>query len=148
MEMSPLHPLYQGHVECLLFCGVQVEGEDESNDSFTASDLAPETVQHLLRDCADFIAKAGPLLDDLDLVRCGNDLHYDREGHGTGFLDRDNIPEAIREALHDLAQHFGQLNAYVANGLVYLAPDHHREFEWPELRVLVTRVPELPRYHW
>lgn len=60
--------------------------ELESLENFEFSENAEEIA---LLDCLYFVRIAYPWLRDVEPEQCGHDFWLSREGHGTGFFDRD-----------------------------------------------------------
>jgi hypothetical protein len=106
------------YIECLLWssCDDQDEPLDKNYD---ISDLAPETIEQIKKDCDAFIEKCGPLLDDLDDSQSGHDFWLTRNRHGVGFWDR-GLGET-GEQLTKIAHSFGERWAYVGDdGKIYV----------------------------
>ncbi|AFU86491.1 hypothetical protein D869_gp092 [Caulobacter phage CcrRogue] len=92
------------------------------------SDLAPDTLNRILNDCANFkrehadtLAKAydhGGAAGDYDETQAGRDYWYTRNGHGVGFWDR-GLGE-IGEALSKAARYSEQNASFEEDGKVYL----------------------------
>lgn len=79
-------------------------------------DIAPEALERIENDCAQFRSRHGALLEeatayDYDMTQAGRDFWYTRNGHGVGFWDRyDEIrDEHLRDALTDAAKAFGEV---------------------------------------
>lgn len=89
----------QGYIEAMFFTSA---GPGDDLEDYTVADLAPETVEKIIRDCERFQRSCKALLtkaygmDEKTFRgprsytprRAGNDLWYTRNGHGTGFWDR------------------------------------------------------------
>lgn len=83
------------------------------------SDLAPETLQRCIDDCKAFQAKAGDLIEGRE-EDAGHDFWLTRNGHGCGFWETPDWPEADGKVLTKLAKEFGELNPFVNDdGKVY-----------------------------
>lgn len=94
-----------------------------SHDVYSADDLAPETLQAMRGDCADFISQAGADLQEYTR-RAGRTGGYDfwltRNSHGAGFWDRDL--GALGDRLTAIAEQMSGRDLYVGDdGLVYQA---------------------------
>lgn len=91
-------------------------GDDDAplDDSFTPEDVSADSVAKAERDLKEFRAKAGNLLDGIDAEQFAHDLWLTRNGHGAGFWDR-GYPEAIGDALTELAHAMGEVYAYVGD---------------------------------
>lgn len=84
-------------------------------------DLAPETLQAMRGDCADFISQAGADLQEYtQRTGCagGYDFWLTRNGHGVGFWARDL--DALGDRLTAIAERMGVRELYVGDdGLIY-----------------------------
>lgn len=83
--------------------------------------LAPETLQAMREDCADFIAQAGADLQEYT-QRAGRTGGYDfwltRNGHGAGFWSRDL--GALGDRLTAIAERMRGRDLYAGDdGLIY-----------------------------
>ncbi|MDI1263882.1 MAG: hypothetical protein PS018_11555 [bacterium] len=86
------------------------------------SDLAPETLAHIIADCAAFQADAtaAAYIDDLD-AQAGHDFWLTRNGHGAGFWDG-NWPEPGASYLDARSKASGGIDVYLGDdGKVYLS---------------------------
>lgn len=90
------------------------------------SDLAPEAIAMILKDCAAFwetfkaVWLAHYAEDDEDSTAAGRDFWHTRNGYGCGFLGGD-WPEPYATTLADAATALGGAVAYVGDdGKVYL----------------------------
>lgn len=116
------------YIECALWAT-----NDESNEqggepldaNYSISDLAPETLEAMIADCAAFQkanaadVAAGPDGHDYDRYeRAGHDFWLTRNHHGAGFWDGD-YPEEIGERLTAASHAYGEVNLYVHDGRVY-----------------------------
>lgn len=113
-------------------CGVR-EAEPQPFDKFAdESDIAPETLAQMVKDCAEFQAKHGDTIRAAIAtgeVRCGpdfdawghagHDFWLTRCRHGAGFWDGD-WPEPMAEALTEAAHAFGEVDLYMGDdGKIY-----------------------------
>ena len=159
MEFEDLSEIVQGYIECMLFTNTSFipmtewhdeesqekvrEGESDGelpNDA-GFGDIHPDSLVRIIADCTRFEAEAADLLREAyetgyEPVQAGRDFWYDRNGHGIGFRDRDELEgdvweshgsprvdepgwDAYAEAreqslgrkLSDLAQTFGSVDA-------------------------------------
>lgn len=127
----------QAYIEALFFTEQEQLDEDASlnhGDALGVSvdDLAPETLKRIVEDCANFqllnkvalnSVMRSPSYDETDqgygLRNAGHDFWLSRNGHGTGFWDR-NLGKA-GELLTNAANAFKELNPYLGDdGQVYL----------------------------
>jgi len=109
-------------------------GGEPMDSNYSLSDLAPETLQRMAKDVAEF--QAANLADiEAGCDRSGEHSVYEmaahdfwltRNGHGAGFWDGDwmdadsDTPEARGERLSEAARAFGQFDLYVGDdGQIY-----------------------------
>lgn len=91
------------------------DGGDPLDKNYSVEDIAPETRDKMIADCADFQERFGHLYDDSE--QAGHDFWLSRNGHGTGFFDRDT-PNA--DELQDAAKSYGEFDLYVGDdGMIY-----------------------------
>lgn len=90
----------------------------------TLADLAPETLEKMREDCADFQKAAAAELElalenpRYDIERAGIDFWLTRNRHGAGFWDRGLGP--VGDKLTDLAHGYGEAWLYVGDdNLIY-----------------------------
>ena len=107
-----LDPFTAAYVEAMLWSTTDEsdEGGGEPLDkNYSASDIAPETMELIVEDCADFQERYGDLLSEsgIDDSQAGHDFWLSREGHGSGFFDEDTIDEEFQEPLQEAAQSYG-----------------------------------------
>lgn len=94
---------------------------DDDGRVYSADDLAPETVQAMRDDCADFISQSAADLQEYTR-RTGGTGGYDfwltRSGHGAGFWDR-GLDE-LGDRLTAIAEQMGGRDLYAGDdGLIY-----------------------------
>jgi hypothetical protein len=119
--------LVQGYIEAMFFTDTG-SGDDKGLEHATFADLDDQTLAAIKLDCDKFYAMAEPLISDAislspkpyTLRRAGNDFWYTRNGHGTGFWDRD-LPGELGEKLSTIAKNFcGQTPYRGDDGKMYL----------------------------
>jgi len=128
--MKKLDQFTTGYIECALWSTNDEstpEGGVPLDKNFSVSDIAPETLEKIISDCAKFqsensetLAKVEyPRNDSTDLAHAGHDFWLTRNGHGAGFWDGD-LPEEIGDALTEACKKFGEVWLYVGDdGLIY-----------------------------
>lgn len=111
-----------GYVEALFFTEA---GPDD--DIPGDAELSQEAYASIATDCANFKVKAESLLtlayDSMgyDEAQAGRDFLLSRNGHGTGFWDRSQLPDSVAMGLTEIAKSFGECDPYCGDdGLVYL----------------------------
>lgn len=91
------------------------DGGDPLDDNYGIDDIAPETRDKMIVDCTDFQERFGNLYDDSG--QAGHDFWLSRNGHGTGFFDRDT-PNA--DKLQEAAESYGEFYLDVGDdGMIY-----------------------------
>jgi len=105
------------YIECAFWCGV---AEEDNED--LGNELAPETLEEMKAECARFQEENSNLLRAYTYHHeqyAGHDFWLTRNGHGTGFWDRD--AGFIGKVLSKRAEAYGPAFLYVGDdGLVYL----------------------------
>ena len=106
--------IYQGYVDCALWTETDDEG-DPLEDNFQETDLTTEAKTAIWGDClAFFLANEDHVYAvDYDDENVGHDFWLTRNGHGTGFWDRDAT--AAFSALDASARSFGECSLYVGD---------------------------------
>jgi len=85
--------------------------EDEiGNDTNIEADVSNDSKIDAYTDVKKFMSQAGDLIDDLDPEQVGHDLWLTRNGHGTGFWDRD-LGE-VGEKLSNIASNMGEKHLF------------------------------------
>jgi hypothetical protein len=96
------------------------EGGEPLDKNYDTTDLAPETLQSILKDCEQFQREneqwltpeccLKPNVDEL----AGHDFFLTRNRHGAGFWDGDWTPKAGK-ALTEASHAYGETNLYVGD---------------------------------
>ena len=105
---------------------------DESDDSggepldknYGPEDIAPETMELIVEDCADFQERYAALLSESGITddRAGLCFWLSREGHGSGYFDEDTIDEEFQDPLQEAAKSYGSFDLTVDDGVIYGPP--------------------------
>ena len=120
------------YVEAMLWSST--DNADESGGepldaNYDESDLAPEAVETIRKDCTAFHdAHAGTWADQLSVAphgtegeQAGHDFWLTRNGHGVGFWDGD-WQEPAAGIMTRAAKDFGECDAYIGDdGRIHLA---------------------------
>lgn len=117
--MDALETMIDAYIDCALWA----DGPD--GESWSATDLAPETRSAMRCDCGDFFASfAGAIntIRGLGPDALGHDLWLTRQGHGTGFWDDcHDWQEPWKSKLTDGAREMGHCDLYRGDdGLLYI----------------------------
>lgn len=103
-------------------------GGEPLDKNYSTKDIARETVDQMMQDCARFQQENAADLALYDMTNVewsaaaqgGHDFWLSRNGHGAGFFDRDNLPEDARDRLQEAARHYGEVYLYVGDDkLIY-----------------------------
>jgi hypothetical protein len=89
------------------------------DENYGPHDIAPDTLRRMIGDCVRFQDEnAVDLRDHDDPEQAGHDFWLTREGHGTGFWDRDL--GGLGERLSEAARRFGEFNLIVGDdGMIH-----------------------------
>jgi hypothetical protein len=100
-------------------------GGEPFDSNYDASDLAPETLASIERDCLAFFVACDQIMTDAIETgrvkfgpdfdawgRAGHDFWLTRNGHGAGFWDGD-WPEPFATQLTDASKNFGEIDLYL-----------------------------------
>lgn len=119
-NFNQLDSFTQGYVEAAFWTS------EEELEGATVADLSPQAWDRILRDCSAFQAARPRDLElaeeryGRDLSHSGHDFWLTRNGHGTGFWDRDM--GAVGDSLDSLACTFRECDLYVGDdGRVYMS---------------------------
>ena len=114
------------------------DASENPGESIALCDLPLETIQQATNDVEAFVSACGAIFDMA--MACyddgygqhlgagsaeaayGHDFALTRNGHGTGFWDRDNegLPRVLGEALTRVCKGFQERNLYIGdNGMAY-----------------------------
>jgi len=81
------------------------------------SELDPEFKRESCIDCLAFYNRVSCYLSDGFITQAGCDFWFTRNGHGTGFWDRDCYgTQSITDHLTRVAESFGEVEAYFEEG--------------------------------
>jgi len=105
----------RGYIEALFF----TETSDPADElaGMTVSDIHPDTLEAIKRDCVRFQVENCDCLalayeGAYDDTSAGRDFWCTRNGHGVGYWDRLELPQAVQDALTKAAEQWGQTDAY------------------------------------
>ena len=115
-----------GYVEAMFF----TNGDSGDDDEFSLNRLGAERLTaksraSIIEECAKFLSrKARDVIAAApgDFEQAGRDFWFTRQGHGTGFWDRDDDvwPEPARDYLGARAEEFGEACVFCLRGWIYV----------------------------
>jgi hypothetical protein len=82
------------------------------DENYSIDDFAPEALESLLEDCADFVEAHADLIRGREGL-AGHDFWLTRNGHGAGFWDG-GWPES-GDVLTKASEPYGSVDLYVGN---------------------------------
>lgn len=114
IRQAYLTKFINGYTECALWSSVTEDGEPMDRDH-GMDDLTNRARDAFRDDCAKFVEENWVFLLDAprNAEECGHDLWLSRNGHGSGFWDRDM--GEVGEALHNAAKSMGECSLYVTD---------------------------------
>lgn len=117
-ESQPrLDTFTRAYIECALWSSndnADEQGGEPLDRNYSASDIAPETLQRMKEDCEKFQSDNREALDESSIPngRAGILFWLNRNGHGSGFWD-EGCPRATELAEASKAR--GSFNLYVGD---------------------------------
>jgi hypothetical protein len=94
------------------------QGGEPLDANYTAADIAPETLETMLADCARFQAENAEDIA-IEPERAGHDFWLTRNGHGSGFFDGD-WPNDVGDRLTAAAHRFHEFVLFIGDdGLIH-----------------------------
>jgi hypothetical protein len=112
--------MIKAHLEAALWSSFDWDDLDGSGNpteldkTFTVENFCPVHSRMLVRDLEIFVSLCEQWLNDWDDAQIGQDFWFSRNGHGSGFFDR-NLPFA--EDLQAIAQKFPNVDLFVTDGV-------------------------------
>ena len=123
---APYDAFYEGVVEAMLYAETDDRGQP-LDAHYTEADLSDLARCTLLNECSRFLSAArshspSPLPEGTDLQQAGHDFWFTRQGHGTGFWDKEHVyGEAEAALLCTMSKCFGECWPGVGDdGKIYL----------------------------
>lgn len=118
---TKLDTFTKAYIECALWSSMDEStpsGGEPMDRNYSVKDIAPETLEKMVADCAKFQSENAELITP-DLSRAGHDFWLTRNGHGAGFWDGD-WPEDAGKTLTAASKAFGQVDLYIGDdGQIY-----------------------------
>lgn len=87
---------------------------EELESKYDIGNINHDGITKAVKDCQDFVKKAGNLIKVLKPSQVGHDFWLTRNGHGAGFWDGD-YPENIGEELTKISKLFGSSDLYIGD---------------------------------
>ncbi len=81
--------------------------------SFEIEDFSDDAKIRSYQDIKRFLSLAGDLVGSIDESDIGHDLWLSRNGHGSGFFDRDYISQDVLDELQEIASSLGSVSLYL-----------------------------------
>ena len=121
---TKLDTFTSAYISCALWSSTDNandQGGEPLDANYSKDDIAPETLDRMISDCAQFQADHGDLFANhrSGADRAGHDFWLTRNRHGAGFWDGDwNEPAAT--ILTDASHAWGSFDLYVGDdGMIY-----------------------------
>lgn len=125
MKQENLDAMLAGYIRCALWSST--DNTDESGGepldaNYRAEDLESDTIAYMRTECSSFLeAHAGDI--GVNYGQAGHDLWLTRNGHGTGFWDRDGVWPYDGRRLAEAAQALGECCLLLSDeGTIFLEP--------------------------
>lgn len=109
----------KAYIECMLWASL--DDEDTPLDkNYTMLDISESLMWNISRDCEIFLDTYEEEIGEDNKSQAGHDFWLTRNGHGTGFWDREHI-YGKQEAtiLTNACKDFGEYNVVVHEGKLY-----------------------------
>lgn len=99
------------------FCAAYFQAVDftetgDTDQPESGAELDEDFIRESTIDCLAFHSRIYCYLSLDNIEQAGHDFWLTRNGHGTGFWDREEIYGAYTEKFTDIAQSFGEAYAY------------------------------------
>lgn len=119
---SELQTMVTAYLECALWSSTDISDDGEMGEpldaSYSADDIAGESLASAVADCDSFRETQADDLADMDPEQAGHDFWLTRNGHGAGFWDRGLGARGDR--LSKACKPYGSVDLYVGDdGKVY-----------------------------
>lgn len=113
--MDGLTTFTAAYIAALLWSTNDPDDETPLDDHFYGrpNEFDPATLEKIKADCDKFLTDNAE--DIKDLEEAGHDFALSRNGHGSGFFDRDNLSKPSRDRLQTAAENFGEFQLYVGD---------------------------------
>lgn len=123
MDRQRLASMIDAYIDTMLWAETDDDGTPLDED-YASYDLSDEAKADIEEDCADFLGlleRVGCRWEsEMPIESLAHDFYLTRNGHGTGFWDRDYDDDTIGEALDNWSKTYGTQGLYVGDdGLLY-----------------------------
>lgn len=119
---AELNTFLDGYIDVAIWLLPEWTEEEEEHDNpdwsgeyFDRGSISPAALESITNDARDFLSKAYPLVS-ADLSQAGHDFFLTRNGHGTGFWDRDEVWGPYATALSELSGTYGSQSLWPSYG--------------------------------
>lgn len=115
-----LEEMCQQYMETALWASTD-DNDVPLDTHYQVADIAKDTQKRMRVDCHKFFVENQGLLEEAGWPadQAGHDFFLTRNRHGTGFWDRDDYPDDIRQGLTKAAQRFGETYLHVYRGKIH-----------------------------
>lgn len=111
--LNRLQKFTSAYITCALWCGVLDHSSDNESDpnnyDLMPEDISDNTLRVMREDCIRFFSQIEEILPLGTEDRAGHDFWFTRNGHGSGFWDRDVSvygSQEVRDNLNVLCKNF------------------------------------------
>ena len=112
---SYIDDIVDDYIETMFFTSEPDEGIELDSDDLSEDDLSEDDLKEIKNDIEYFV-KIANQYDDLDGLKpeqIGGNFWYSRNGHGTGFFDRDYLEDDIKDSLQKISELMGEATLYI-----------------------------------
>jgi hypothetical protein len=97
------------YLNTALWSSCDIDSDEPLDRAFSVTDIDLSTIKKAVKDCLNFIeiAEKNDYFPSVDYSQYGHDFWLTRNGHGTGFWDRDDGLQG--EKLSDLSRSYNEL---------------------------------------
>lgn len=119
VAIEKLDTFTRAYIECALWSSTDnadpETGGEPLDKNYDIEDITRETLEHMIKDCADFQqANTGLLESAGDASQNGHDFWLTRNGHGAGFWGR-GYRKYVGDTLSDASKAYGCFDLYVGD---------------------------------
>ena len=116
---------FNSYCVCALWSTLDDNGEP-LDSQYGIEDIDSDSLFIMKKDCNSFIEKSKDILEKIKEYghhagSCGHDFWLTRNGHGTGFWDREGIDKIFRDKLTKLSVDFKEQDLVVEENKIHVA---------------------------